>query len=578
MKRTATALLLLFLAAFALSAQEIRDIDETVVIRADGSATVTQVWNVSVVSGTEFYLPFDNLGPMDITDLSVIENGVAFESDGDRWDTDRSLEQKRGRCGIVRKSGGGVELCWGQGDYGDHVWTVSCTVRGLVMRMGDYNGLYFSFVNPGLAAPPRHVRVRILNGTGGELWTPENVRVWGFRSESEIYVEDGAIRAESLSPFGRSSAMTVLVRFDPDLLEPAVSYHKDFDDVQKMALEGSEYKKKTTFWDVLKTIALGFVVLLFSPVGWILIGSLYLFYLLFTYYVLGHKYEKGIFGKRRIEGWYRDVPLQGSIPAAYYALSKGDRIAGAGLGKDLSNNLIGAYFLKWVLNGSVNVVPDPARKNRVNLSFENPARFEEPVENDLYQMVREASGDNLILEAGEFEKWSKKSFKRVSNLPEREKTRGLQWFQDHHYLVKDGKCNAAGQEQAIHLVEFRNFLQDFTLSNEREAGEVALWRDYLVFAALFGIADKVAKQFEKLYPAEFSQLSQTAGLSGANFYDLMRVSREISASAMRNAQAEKLARSGGSGGGKGWSSGGGGHFSMGGGGGSFGGSFGGGSR
>lgn len=137
---------------------------------------------------------------------------------------------------------------------------------------------------------------------------------------------------------------------------------------------------------------------------------------------------------------------------------------------------------------------------------------------------------------------------------------------------------AVRQEQAIHLVEFRDFLQDFTLSNEREAGEVALWRDYLVFAALFGIADKVAKQFEKLYPAEFTQLSQTAGLSGANFYDLMRVSREISASAMRNAQAEKLARSGGSGGGKGWSSGGGGHFSMGGGSGSFGGSFGGGSR
>ena len=162
-------------------------------------------------------------------------------------------------------------------------------------------------MHPGLSAPPRHVRVRILNGTGGELWTPENVRVWGFRSESEIYVEDGAIRAESLSPFGRSSA--------------------------------------------------------------------------------------------------------------------------------------------------------------------------------------------------------------------------------------------------IHLVEFRNFLQDFTLSNEREAGEVALWRDYLVFAALFGIADKVAKQFEELYPAEFAQLSQTAGLSGANFYDLMRVSREISASAMRNAQAEKLARSSGSGGG-----------------------------
>ena len=577
MKKLFTSLTVFCLAVFALAAQEVRDIDETVVIRDDGSAAVTQVWDVNVVSGTEFYLPFSNLGPMDITDLSVMENGVVFESDGDRWDTDRSREAKRGRCGIVRKSDG-VELCWGQGDYGDHVWTVSYTVKGLVMRMGSYNGLYFTFVNPGLSAPPRHVRVRILNGTGREVWTSENTRVWGFRSDSEIYVEDGAIRAESLNAFGRNSAMTVLVRFDPELLDPAVTYHKSFDEVQKMALEGSDYKKKTSFWDIVKFIFFGFCALLFSPIGWILFGLIYLIYLWFTYRILGQKYEKDIFGQRKIEGWYRDVPLQGSIPAAYYALSKGDRIAGAGLGKDLSNNLIGAYFLRWVLNGSVTVLPDPDKKNRVNLSFENPAHFEEPVENDLYQMVREASGDNLILEAGEFEKWSKKSFKRVSNLPEREKTRGLKWFQDHHYMVKNGKCNEQGQAQARHLVEFRNFLENFTLSNEREAKEVVLWQDYLVFAALFGIADKVAKNFEKLYPAEFSQLAQTTGLSGTSFYDLMRVSREISATAMRNAQTEKLAHSGG-GSGRSWSSGGGGHFSGGGGMGSFGGgSFGGGSR
>ena len=72
-------ILLFFLtAALGAAAQQIRDIDETVVIRADGSARITQVWDVTVVSGTEFYLPFDNLGPMDITDLSVSENGEPF--------------------------------------------------------------------------------------------------------------------------------------------------------------------------------------------------------------------------------------------------------------------------------------------------------------------------------------------------------------------------------------------------------------------------------------------------------------------------------------------------------------------
>ena len=577
MKKILASLTVLCLTAFVLSGQEIRDIDETVVLHRDGSAHITQVWDVTVVSGTEFYLPFDHLGPMDIQDLAVSENGVEFVSEGDNWDTERSLDRKRGRCGIVRKSGG-VELCWGQGDYGDHVWTVSYSVKGLVMRMGDYDGLYFSFVNPGLSAPPQHVKVTLVNETGGPEWTYENVKVWGFRSEGEVFVEDGVVRAETTAPFGRNSAMTLLVRFDQGLFEPAVEYRDSFEKVQKMAFKGSDYKDRLSFKDILKLIGAALLALIFSPVGWVILGLLYLMYLAFTYYVLGWKYEKQIYGKHKIAGWYRDVPLEGSIPAAYFTLVKGDRMTVAG--KDWSKNLIGAYFLRWVLDGIVQVLPESGRKDHVNLSFEKEHSFEEPVENDLYQMVREASGPNLILEAGEFEKWSKKSFKRVSNLPEREKTRGLKWYQDRHYTVNSARLNADGQEQARHLIEFKNFLEDFTLSKERGAIEATFWRDYLVFAALFGIADKVAKEFEKLYPAEFAQYAQSSGLGGITFYDLSRMSQNISASAMRNAYAEKSAYSAGSGGSGGsWrSSGGGGHFSGGGGGHSFGGSHGGGSR
>ena len=574
MKKSLISLLLLIAAAFSLSAQEIRNIDETVVLRKDGSARITQVWDVTVVSGTEFYLPFDNLGPMEIDDLTVSENGEEFFAEGDGWDTDRSREQKRGRCGIVRKHGG-VELCWGQGDYGDHVWTVSYTVRGLVMRMGGYDGLYFSFVNPGLSAPPKHVKVMLINETGGPEWTTDNVKVWGFRSESEIYVEDGAVRAESLESFRSSSAMTVLVRFDQGLFEPAVTYEKDFEKVQKMAFEGSDFKTKMSFWDWIKTIFGGLLVLVclcLSPGGMVVLGLL-IWLVLLIMSAFGYKYKKSFYGKSKITGWSRDIPLQGNLPAAYFSLVEGDMLGGLG-GKDYSKNLIGAYFLRWVMNGVVQVLPDPKKQNRVNLSFEQEAKFDEAVENDLYQMVREASGANLILEAGELEKWSKKSFKRISNLPDREKTRGRKWFEDKHYLIKGDKCTPEGQEQARHLIEFKNFLEDFTLHQEKGAVEATLWQDYLVFAALFGIADKVAKQFEKLYPAQFTEFAQTTGLDNAMFYHLMYISHDISASAMRNAMAEKAARSS-SGGGR--SFGGGGHFS-GGGGGSFGGSFGGGSR
>ena len=575
MKKFLFPLLLLLVAAFSLSAQEIRNIDETVVLRKDGSARITQIWDVTVVSGTEFYLPFDNLGPMEIDDLTVSENGEEFFAEGDGWDTDRSREQKRGRCGIVRKRGG-VELCWGQGDYGDHVWTVSYTVKGLVMRMGDYDGLYFSFVNPGLSAPPQHVKVMLINETGGPEWTTDNVKVWGFRSQSEIFVEDGAVRAESLESFGYNSAMTVLVRFDQGLFEPAVEYEKSFEKVQEMAFDGSDYETKMSFWDWVKAIFGGLFILiclLLSPGGLFVIAILVYLYFWITS-LMGFKYKKSFFGASKIKGWSRDVPLDGNIPAAYFALSEGSRMEGL-TKPSVSKYLISAYFLRWVMNGVVQVIPDPDKPKRVNLSFEKEASFPESLENDLYKMVREASGSNLILEAGELEKWSKKSFKRVSNIPDRTKTLGKKWFEDRHLLVKKDKCTPEGQEKARELIEFRNFLEDFTLHGEKGAIEATLWQDYLVFASLFGIADKVAKQFEKLYPAEFGDFTRATGLSSGSFYNLMSVSHDISASAMRNAMAEKAAHSSS---GSGRSFGGGGHFSGGGGGGSFGGGFGGGSR
>ena len=43
----------------------------------------------------------------------------------------------------------------------------------------------------------------------------------------------------------------------------------------------------------------------------------------------------------------------------------------------------------------------------------------------------------------------------------------------------------------------------------KEAMEVHLWDEYLMFAYLFGIADKVMKQFKNLYPEVIEQMEQS---------------------------------------------------------------------
>ena len=73
------------LLAQAQAIREIRDVDIKVELQQDGSAWITQVWNVETgSSGTEFYIPIGNLGPMTVSRLSVSENGQAFESQGEK--------------------------------------------------------------------------------------------------------------------------------------------------------------------------------------------------------------------------------------------------------------------------------------------------------------------------------------------------------------------------------------------------------------------------------------------------------------------------------------------------------------
>ena len=67
----AAGALLAAIAVIPLNAQEIRDVDVTVRLQKDGSAHVTQVWDATVVAGTEWYIPVNNLGKMEIVDFEA---------------------------------------------------------------------------------------------------------------------------------------------------------------------------------------------------------------------------------------------------------------------------------------------------------------------------------------------------------------------------------------------------------------------------------------------------------------------------------------------------------------------------
>ena len=569
-------LAVLFLLPTVSRATDIRRIDTEVWLVKNGNAVVWQRWDVNVTQGTEWYIPIGNLGQRGIRDLDVFEDDVKFENDGRNWDSNRSLAEKTHRCGIVEKEDG-VELCWGQGEYGDHVYSIIYVIEHLVQRTADGENHAFNwrFLNDEWTDSPDSVRLVIHNevdstavwqaGDGG------NMGVWAFGCEADVRVENGEVIIESTEPLQYYDNLTVLMRFDQDLFAPTTSDSRTFAQLQEDAFAGSDYYDPTDgdidlkkFFRVLWHL---FLFLFIIPIGLITLCSL-----LVKYFrrVTGIRYRKEYFGRKRITGWFRDIPLGGRLDAAFALLDYGDRLET----KDsMFPRLIGAYFLRWVQHGLAVPEKNPADGDRWNLRMmkQRQPDTDDPLEKEVYRAACDAAGENGILEEYEFRKWSESHFVKVNLWPTDASMNGFK-------VWKDLPC-----EKRCELPQLRNFLQDFTISDQREVPEVALWEDYLVFAQLFGIADKVSKGLQRLYPDQYAAYMAQSHLgSGQNFLTSLNAvsSSFYDAARSRQKAADAAARS------SSYSSstahtrysGGGGHSSHRGGGGHSGGGHGGGSR
>ena len=547
--------LILFLAAVlastaAWAGPAVRDIDITVDLKADGSADVTEVWDVSVTSGTEWYLVKENLGVIRIRDLSVKdETGCVYTNVGE-WDIHRSLSQKAGRCGIVTKRDG-CELCWGVGSYGNHVFTVTYTMTGVIDGYSDYDAFHLQLVSPELSSSPQHVKVTVRSDTP---FSTINTRLWGFGFPGTAEFSDGDLVLESTRALKRSESVIVMLRLNKGIYAPGTESSEEFATHLEKAMEGASYdddEKKASFWEKLSSI----LMMLLTVFGWIV------FPIIAAFGAQRHNRKKVLGCKLSDVGWCRDIPFKGNILESDYVLGQ--------LGEDKQKNTVaGAMILRMIWDGVLLVGKD--EKDRIEISFNEskmPDGYSDS-QKDLFRMMQEASGSDSILQYNEFSKWSAKHTTRVSNWVTKVKSEGKAQLGADAYL-SGSKFTESGQAEARKVVGFKKYLEDFTIIGERASQEVALWNDYLVFASLYGIADKVAKELKDINPQAFEQMMV---YDYTTMNDVVRLTRNMGNS-ITNARTQNLSGSfspsrGGFGG----------FTSIGGGGGFHGGGFGGGSR
>ncbi len=594
-------------------------IDIDVRLNNDGSADITETWDISSFGITEWYLVQGSLGHIEIEDFSVKdETGRIFKNEG-AWNIDRSIDEKAGKCGIVDKHDGSYELCWGVGSEGQHCFTASYHMTNFVKGFDDYCGFNQRFINDSLSSNPQRISVTVSNP--GTVFTPDEVTAWAFGFEGTVTVENSHVSVVSKKPLSSSDYVTVMCRFPRSMFDPENIVDGSFTDMKSRALENSDYRHKPDIIVILFII--GFVVcsimlviyinvvskknnrvrtfeeafredqeqsyvrFYLKPIFWAITLLLLIlspiFMIFFVAYVFFRSRKDGDEVSKDLSGnayplpvlkqqaaahtnYYRDIPLNGNIAATYVVSTM------TSLGS-MENNVIGAYLLKWLQHGCITIRNERKTGLSGKLGMEAPSVIllhapenVSQIETHLYSILKSASGGDDILQEQEMYRWSQKNSSQIKKFMDDLKKYGKACLKKSYYLgvlpsygplglayIPQDAFTEAGREQVLALKGLKNFLRDFTLINERQPDDVVLWDEYLIDAQIFGIADKVAAQFKKIYPDYFIEHATYYSNYAASYAVIHSISKASTSGASSSSSSHSSSSGGGgsSGGGSG---------------------------
>ncbi len=521
----------------------IYNIDIKVYLDENGNANITETWDVKGSDGTEWYKVINNLGNMELSNFKVSMDGNALKYK--TWDVDESLNEKKGYYGINYTSDG-LELCFGKYDYKKHTFTLTYKLSNFIFNTDDAQVIYYNFID----------RLSDVNFDKFSLEISsyykfsDTLDVWGYGYKGYAYVSDGKIYMSNEDDMNNKYAV-LLVKFPLNTFKTTnkVIQFNTFNEVYQKAEEGTfDYNYSNNSIDYFALIFTIFILFLcFSPFIFLFVSIRNSKY--------GYKDNK-VINKKNTE-FFRDIPCNKDI---YYA----NALVNLNNWNTSNSTILGAILLKWIKQDKIVVKKD---KN-LSLVFNLNITLDNEDEKKLYEMMYKASGDG-ILESKELERWAKNNYGKYLNLFEKIKNNKIKELKEQGHIYKrtnKKECKYKNvlddilYEDSKKLFGLKLFLEEFSKIDTKEAIEVKLWDEYLMFAYLFGIADKVAKQFKNLYP-EYIENLDNIDFDTIIFLNTISVS---SVSAANNARSRAESYSSGGGG---FSSGGGGGGSFGGGGG-----------
>lgn len=516
-RRIFVGLLTLFLTAALLVAlppaakaesSRINSMDITCQVDANGDAVITEVIDIDAYQGTEYYQVVNVRGNQQIRDLVVSENGITFENVGE-WDVNAS--EKRGRSGIVTTADG-YELCFGIGEYGNHVFQMRYAVENFVSRWSDSYGVNYMFFSD----IPLTIESASVTLEGPDVYSDENASIWAFGYDGAVVFEDGKVVMETDNSHLRGMQLLMVFENGREFAHTN-DYDADrtFMDVYEEAEEGSsyEYEEPSGGGSGSGSRASKFIWLLPALFVGCFAAIIALFATMGTKKV--YEDEEGYKqAKSRSVTPYRDIPCGKDLVMFSRVLTDL-----RGSSEFLKSTLISAYILKWLQKDVISVVEGPEKGIFKKTQTYKIVLTESPAildlnERHLYNMLWEAAREDRILEKNEFQRYCKRNYSDVNRWFDMVRDDGTQRLREKGLIRSERvtqkgliprKRNtetytAAYNEELARVNGFEQFLEDEDNMAEKSMIEVKLWDEYLVFAAVMGIADQVYRQAKLAVP------------------------------------------------------------------------------
>lgn len=564
-------------------------------IDTNGNMNVTETWNIRISNTNTLYKTFDldENKYSGITNVQVSEVGRGDFTETDEWAYHLTKDYYFG--GI--NDDGKFEISFGVGlddSTATNTYKINYTVVDAIKKYDDCAELYWQFLGSDATVDASKITGTIK--LPSEADSKEDIRVWGHVEtlNGEIYVTSTDTVEFSLDNYISGNYVEVRIAMPSEMIETAErTYNKNvlpsiIEEETEWANEANARReRKQRNEKIIKTV----IIVVMVIIGIILLRQT-------VKYIKIFKNTKKLIPTEKYE-YFREKPDKNSTPAdALFLYNNGVNVASTAFGNVFSATLLNlslkGYFKITVEQnekGKKETLIYKTKKDIEDLQYEEEriARFvknaidskEKITIKELQKYIRNhaSSVSSLIEKTGIETKNKNKMTENFDEEKSKEKSKyigiAIVYFAVAMFciaflpvailliinailaLMINGKLSnltQKGIDEREKWKGLKKYMEDFSLLNEKEIPALEVWEEYLVYATVFGIADKVIKQLKMVYP----QIDEMDDFNTASYIYLMSHTNFNSSFSKAINSSISSTMSSGSGGGGGFSGGGGG--------------------